>query len=54
MKCARCGQDTPRLTLTQRYCPRCSEEVRVLTAPRPAPVARWRREAPAKDLTGIR
>lgn len=27
MKCKRCGVDTPRLTLAQRYCPTCAREV---------------------------
>lgn len=28
MICKRCGVDTPRLTLDQRYCPTCDREVR--------------------------
>lgn len=27
MNCKRCGQQTPRFTLTQRYCPVCEREV---------------------------
>lgn len=49
MKCARCGQDTPRLTVTQRYCTPCGREVEAITK------ADERRRQPrfaAKDLTG--
>lgn len=27
MNCKRCGADTPRLTVDQRYCPTCEREV---------------------------
>lgn len=27
MNCKRCGADTPRLTVDQRYCPDCAREV---------------------------
>lgn len=54
MTCFRCGTTTPRLTLTQRYCPPCGREVAALEAPKPEPefVAPWRRNRTAKDLTG--
>ena len=32
MTCKRCGIDTPRLTLTQRYCPACAREVAAIVA----------------------
>ena len=44
MTCRRCGEQTPRLTLTQRYCPRCEREMT-------RSVPEWRRRLPAKDLT---
>jgi predicted RNA-binding Zn-ribbon protein involved in translation (DUF1610 family) len=50
MTCARCAIETPRLTLTQRYCPPCGREVAALIksdAERRQP----RFERP-KDLTG--
>lgn len=50
MKCHRCGIDTPRLTLTQTYCPQCSREVAAIL------LAEARRESnrrfQAKDFTG--
>lgn len=51
MNCKRCGTQTPRLTLAQRYCPTCERE----TAPKPAPrwVAPWLRRLQAKDLTAL-
>ena len=27
MKCKRCGDETPRLTIDQRYCPPCQRDV---------------------------
>lgn len=30
MTCKRCGCDTPRLTLGQRYCPTCDREVKAI------------------------
>ena len=50
MKCSRCGSPTPRLTLTQRYCPPCGVEVAALI------LADAKRRAPRfsvpKDMTG--
>lgn len=34
MKCAACGTDTPRLTISQRYCPDCDRRIRAKIAPR--------------------
>lgn len=50
MTCKRCGIHTPRLTLTQRYCPVCERE----TTPMPEPKwsAPWLRRLQAKDFTG--
>lgn len=49
MTCKRCATDTPRLTLTQRYCPPCEREVTERVA------ADARRRTPrfsiGKDLT---
>jgi hypothetical protein len=55
MKCIRCGQDTPRLTLAQRYCPPCGHEVALLEAPRSAPAftPAWRRRDLSRDETGV-
>ncbi len=54
MTCLRCGQSTPRLTPTQRYCPTCAREVALLMAPKPQPIdaPRWLRRLSAKDMTG--
>jgi hypothetical protein len=50
MNCARCGVETPRLTVAQRYDPRCAAEVTALVK------ADAKRRTPrfvrAKDLTG--
>jgi hypothetical protein len=47
--CSRCGQDTPRLTLTQRHCPPCKAQVKALiAADEKRRTPRW----PVKDLTG--
>ena len=32
MKCARCGIETPRLTVKQTRCPRCEAEVAAIIA----------------------
>jgi hypothetical protein len=32
MTCKRCGETTPRLTLTQTHCPRCQREVEAIVA----------------------
>jgi uncharacterized Zn ribbon protein len=50
-RCMRCGTEYVRRTMDDRYCSRCEVEVAALTAPRPAPAVRWRRESRAKDLT---
>ena len=50
MNCKRCNTTTERL-IDERYCARCAADVRRLTAPRPTPAVRWRRESRAKDLT---
>ena len=51
MKCARCGESTPRLTLTPRRCPPCEAQVKALIA------ADTKRRAPRwpipKDLSGL-
>lgn len=53
MLCKRCGQHTPRLTLTQRYCPLCQREVASkATPPKPTWLPVWMRQGVAKDLTG--
>lgn len=49
MKCRRCGEDTPRLTLTQRYCPPCSREVIAILADEAKRESR--RRFPAVDWT---
>ena len=50
MKCARCGMETPRLTLTQRYDPKCAAEVAAIVA---ADTARRTPRFPtSKDMTG--
>jgi hypothetical protein len=49
MRCARCGEETPRLTVAQRYCPPCHRDVTAIEE------ADAKRRAPrfpmAKDLT---
>ena len=50
MKCARCGIETPRLTVKQTRCPRCEAEVAALIA---ADNARRMARFPARDLTGL-
>jgi predicted RNA-binding Zn-ribbon protein involved in translation (DUF1610 family) len=50
MTCARCAIETPRLTLTQRYCPPCGREVAALIE-RDTERRRPRFER-AKDMTG--
>lgn len=54
MKCIRCGTDTPRLTVEQRYCPTCIRELARL-APQPSArwVAPWLRRLQARDQTGL-
>lgn len=51
MKCARCGVETPRLTISQRRCPPCEAQVQALVA------ADERRRAPRfgipKDMTTL-
>jgi predicted RNA-binding Zn-ribbon protein involved in translation (DUF1610 family) len=47
MKCARCGEDTPRLTIQQRYCPPCGREVEAIVR---SDDARRNRFSRAKDL----
>ena len=32
MTCKRCGEHTPRLTLSQIHCPRCEQEVQTIIA----------------------
>ena len=49
MKCARCGEETPRLTLTQRYCPPCGREVEAII--RSDTARRRDRFSVGKDLT---
>jgi NMD protein affecting ribosome stability and mRNA decay len=52
MTCHRCGEHTPRLTLSQRYCPRCEREVAALLPhPAPANLPEWRRRDLARDMT---
>jgi rRNA maturation protein Nop10 len=55
MTCRRCGEHTPRLTLSQAHCPRCEREVAALL-PHPAKgfVPEWRRRLPARDETQVR
>jgi uncharacterized protein with PIN domain len=52
MTCLRCGEHTPRLTLSQLHCPRCQREVAALVrlAVRGF-VPEWRRRDLAKDMT---
>jgi predicted DCC family thiol-disulfide oxidoreductase YuxK len=47
MICSRCGEETPRLTVAQRHCPRCAREVAALIE---CDTRRRGRFAP-KDLT---
>lgn len=51
MKCAACGVDTPRLRVTQRYCPPC--EARITETIRKDEERRGR-FGRVKDLTGVR
>ncbi len=50
MTCRRCGSPTPRLTLTQRYCPPCGVEVAALIA---SDAKRRAPRFPAKDFTRL-
>jgi len=52
MTCLRCGEMTPRLTLSQIHCPRCQREVAALL-PHPVRgfVPEWRRRDLARDMT---
>ena len=54
MNCARCGIQTPRLTLRQTRCPDCERDVTQRTAPRPEPAFApvWMRRLTARDETG--
>ena len=47
--CARCGQRVPRLTATQRRCPKCEGEVQAIVA---ADARRRTARFAPKDLTG--
>lgn len=51
MTCLRCGERTPRLTLTQVHCPRCEREIAAIVA---ADAKRRTPRFPARDLTGYR
>lgn len=50
MKCARCGAETPRLTLAQTRDPKCQREVEALIAMDDR--RRSRKVGAAKDFTG--
>lgn len=50
MTCRHCGADTPRLTVSQRYCPPCENRVRQLAA---QDAARRIPRYPARDLSGL-
>lgn len=50
MQCARCGADTPRLTLTQRRCPPCEAQVQALIA---LDAKRRAPRFPVKDFTRL-
>ena len=51
MKCVRCNETTTRLTLRQRYCPRCEREVNnIIDLDSRRQVRRFAR---AKDLTPV-
>jgi len=49
MICSRCGEHTPRLTISQRHCPPCAREVADLIRRDTERRTRFER---AKDLTG--
>lgn len=50
MQCKRCGIETPRLTVGQRYCPPCERDVtRIVEADEKRRSRRWF----PKDLTGL-
>lgn len=49
MRCSRCGEDTPRLTLTQRYCQPCAREVAAILLAEA--VRESRRRFTAKDMS---
>jgi len=53
MKCLRCGEQTPRLTVHQIHCPRCAVEVATLITPKkPVDPPAWLARLQARDMTG--